>query len=468
MPTLHAIVMAAGKGTRLKSALPKVLHPLFGKSLLSRVLQTLAGLSVTETAVIVGHGREQVQAELADLPGQLKTVVQEPQLGTGHAVQQVKAALPQWETEAGDVLILSGDVPLLTAESLKALLETHRASKNQLTVLATRMPNPFGYGRVITEGDRVLRIVEQKDATPEEQAVDRVNTGVYCLHWPAIAPFLDRLSSDNAQGEFYLTDVIALAVEAGLNVGMSDLADADEVTGVNSRSDLALCHELLNRRTLNRLMAEGVTLLQPATTMIGPEVSIGADTVVLPGCTLMGDITIGKNCSIGPHTTMTETVRIGDDCRIMHSVLRDTIIGDHGHVGPFAQLRDGVELSHHVHIGNFVELKKTTVDHHSNAGHLAYLGDARIGSDVNVGAGAITANFDAIRNTKSETVIEDGAKISSNSVLVAPVTVGKDAFVAAGSVITRDVAEGDLAIARPKQSVLPGWVKKAKAAAEKL
>jgi bifunctional UDP-N-acetylglucosamine pyrophosphorylase/glucosamine-1-phosphate N-acetyltransferase len=245
-------------------------------------------------------------------------------------------------------------------------------------------------------------------------------------------------------------------------VGLAHLDDADEMLGVNSRADLALCHEVLNRRTLNRVMADGVTVLHPASTFIAPEVQIGPDTTVLPGCTLQGDITIGKRCTIGPHTMMSGTVKVADDVKIIHSMVRDANIDSHTSIGPFAQLRDGVDISHHVLIGNFVEVKKTRIDHHTNASHLAYLGDAVLGTDVNIGAGTITANYDPIRDIKEQTVIEDGAKIGSNSVLVAPVTVGDHASVAAGSVITKNVKPWDLAIARGRQVDIAGWVKRVK------
>lgn len=462
-----AVILAAGKGTRLKSDLPKVLHPLFGKPLLIRVLDTLSQLNAQEACVIIGHGREPVNETLsayhATYP--VRTVVQEPQLGTGHALLQVRQKLSAWQAFDGDVLILSGDVPLLEAQTLQTMLQAHQTEGNDLTVLVAIMENPFGYGRVITEGKAVTRIVEQKDATETEKQVKSVNTGIYCLNWQKISPLLEQLSSDNAQGEFYLTDVIALAVQAGYRVGLAHLDDPNEVLGVNSRIDLATCHEVLNRRTLNRLMAAGVTILHPASTFIGPEVSIGADSTVLPGCYLQGDITIGKRCVIGPHTTMSGTVSIEDDVKIIQSSVRDARIGSFSSIGPFAQLRDGVEISHHVNIGNFVEVKKTRIDHHTNAAHLSYLGDAALGTDVNIGAGTITANYDPIRDIKERTIIEDGAKIGSNSVLIAPVTIGQNASVAAGSVITKPVAPWDLAIARGKQVEIKGWVQRTKKAA---
>lgn len=463
MTELKAVIMAAGKGTRLKSELPKVLHPLFGKPLLVRVLETLKALQPTEACVIVGHGREQVIETLNafKVGYPVGTVVQEPQLGTGHALLQVRQKLSDWAVYKGDVLILSGDVPLLRPESLQALVQQHQSAKNDLTLLTATLDNPFGYGRVLTtESGTVSRIVEEKDASSAEKAVQVVNTGIYCLNWQKISPLLDKLSNQNAQGEFYLTDVIALAVAAGCPVGTAHLPEPNEMLGVNSRADLAQCHTVLNQRTLERLMAEGVTILSPGTTMIAPEVQMGADTTVLPGCFLQGDIHIGKRCAIGPHTTMSGTVEIADDVKVMHSVVRDAKIDSFTNIGPFAQLRDGVEISHHVNIGNFVEVKKAQIDHHTNAAHLAYLGDATLGTDVNIGAGTITANYDPIRDIKAQTTIEDGAKIGSNSVLVAPVRVGAKASVAAGSVITKDVKPGDLAIARGRQVEISGWVQR--------
>lgn len=461
-----AVILAAGKGTRLKSDLPKVLHPLFGKPLLIRVLATLSLLKPQEACVIVGHGREQVQEALGHYESHhaVRTVVQEPQLGTGHALLQVRQKLTDWQAFEGDVLILSGDVPLLESQTLEAMLKAHQAEGNELTVLVATMDNPFGYGRVITEGKSVKRIVEQKDANDAEKQVKSVNTGIYCLNWQKISPLLEQLSSDNAQGEFYLTDVIALAVAANYRVGLAQLDDPNEVLGVNSRQDLATCHEVLNQRTLTRLMAAGVTILHPTSTFIGPEVSIGADSTVLPGCYLQGDITIGKRCVIGPHTTMSGSVFIADDVKVLQSSVRDARIDSFSSIGPFAQLRDGVEISHHVNIGNFVEVKKTRIDHHTNAAHLSYLGDAELGTDVNIGAGTITANYDPIRDIKERTIIEDGAKIGSNSVLIAPVTIGQNASVAAGSVITKPVAPWDLAIARGRQVEIKGWVQRTKKA----
>ena len=465
--SVRAVVLAGGKGTRLNSEHPKVLHALFGKPLLVRVLETLTALQPEATCVVVGHGRTQVLETLHafQAPYPIHPVVQEPQLGTGHALMQVREQLREkpddWEN--APVLILSGDVPLLRADSLRLLLDAHQRDNNDLTLLTAHMENPSGYGRVLMRDDHtVIRIVEEKDASASEKAVSLVNAGIYCMDWRTISPLLDRLSNRNAQGEFYLTDLVALSSEAGLRVGAVPLGDATEMSGVNSRADLAFCHDVLNRRTLSRLMDEGVTLLSPATTLVATEVRVGRDTTLLPGCTLQGDVTIGERCVIGPHTTMSGTVIIADDVTVTHSVVRDARIDHHATIGPFAQLRDNVVISHHVNIGNFVEVKKTRIDSHTNAAHLAYLGDATLGGNVNIGAGVITANYDPVRDVKSQTSIEDGAKIGSNVVLVAPVSIGRDASVAAGSVITHDVRPGDLAIARERQTDIPGWVARAR------
>lgn len=460
---LDVIVMAAGKGTRLKSDCPKVLHPLFGKSLLQRVLDILCplqpSLCIETVYVVVGHGREAVMAHLErmTLPFSVKSVVQEPQLGTGHAVMQVQ---PYLAGDPRDVLVLSGDVPLLRAETLQTLVTRHRQEKSDLTVLGAALESPTGYGRLVMKADQLASIVEEKDASEAQRMIREVNAGVYCLNWTAISPLLERLSDDNAQGEFYLTDLIGLGNAAGLILRHSLLEDPQEMLGVNSRADLARCHAAINERMQRHWMAEGVTILSPATTLIGPEVAVGRDTVILPGTSLLGKVTLGEGCEIGPHTTMLGDVRVGNGSRVIHSVVKDSTIGENSTVGPFAHLRDHAELSHHVRVGNFVEVKNTRIDHHSNAAHLSYLGDADLGSRVNMGAGSITANYDPIRDEKHRTVIEDGVKVGCNSVLVAPLCLQEHSSVAAGSVITRNVAPWDLAIARPRQTEIRQWVAK--------
>lgn len=463
---LATLVMAAGKGTRLKSQLPKVLHPLFGVPLLVRVLQTLGALAQAQArpvGVILGHGRQQVTEALTGYGAHLSAwapIVQDPQLGTGHAVQQ---ALPHLAGFSGNVLILSGDVPLLQASSIQALLDAHTLGEAHLTVLTATLPDAGSYGRVITDAQgQVQRIVEAKDASPEELAVRRVNTGVYVLDWQHTCPLLSQLSNQNAQGEFYLTDLISLALSEGqLRVLALDIADPQEMLGVNSRADLALCHQVLNARSQARLMAEGVTIIDPNATWVAPEVRVGPDTVIYPGCVLEGDVLVGRDGVLGPHTQLNGLegpVHLGDNVLVTSSVVAHATIEADTRVGPFAHLRQGVHLGASVRVGNFVEVKNSRVGEGSNAAHLAYLGDADIGAQVNMAAGSITANYDPVRKQKHRTKVADGAKVGCNAVLVAPVTVGENACVAAGSVITKDVAPWDLAIARPRQATLENWV----------
>ncbi|MDX2085261.1 MAG: bifunctional UDP-N-acetylglucosamine diphosphorylase/glucosamine-1-phosphate N-acetyltransferase GlmU [Candidatus Melainabacteria bacterium] len=475
-----AIVLAAGKGTRLNSDLPKVLHPLMGKPLLQRVLETLCQLSLSQITVVLGHGGSQVSDTLdaLSLSTPVHRIVQQPQLGTGHAIQCVKAVwhTPPLTSTPKTVLITAGDVPLIRPETLRTLLATHQQHHNHLTVLTATLTEAGSYGRVLLDGapeaaalqspsasrsahsPQVLRIVEAKDATPEELALQQVNTGIYVLDWETLSPLLDQLSANNAQKEFYLTDLIALAVGAGFRVGSCALDQPDEMLGVNSREDLALCHQVLNQWTLNRLMCQGVTVVDPDQTTICPEAEIGKDSVIEPGCVLQGAITIGEGCLLGPNSVLKGQVTVGRGSRVLASWIEDSAVGDYCSVGPFAHLRGQTVLANHVRIGNFVEVKNSQIAPHTNAAHLSYLGDATIGSHVNVGAGTITANYDAIRQIKHRTVIEDGVKIGSNSVLVAPVTLGANASVAAGSVITKDVLAGSLAIARQRQTTIENWV----------
>ncbi len=462
---LDIIILAAGKGSRMKSERPKVLHSLLGKTLIQRVLGALSQVSVRKITVVVGHGREAVISHLEAFESSetVETVIQEPQQGTGHAVMQVKS---HWEKthpvdRLGDVLILSGDVPLLRPETLKNLVATHQNAQADFTFLGAVLENPKGYGRLLAEGDDILGIVEDKDATPVQQDIQTVNAGIYCAHWQTIAPLLENISSGNAQGEFYLTDVVELARGAGLKLRLSLLEDAQEMLGVNQRSDLALCHQVLNQRTCERLMANGVTIIDQLHTLIAPEVSIGADSTVYPGTSLMGEQRFGLGCVLGPHTTINGEITAGSRVEIVHSVLTGPVtIDDDTTVGPYAHVRHGVQLSHHVAIGNFVEVKTSQVGAYTNAKHLAYLGNATLGDEVNIGAGTIIANYDPILDVKHDSVIEDGVKIGCNSVVVSPVTLKKHSSVAAGSVMTQDVSPWSLGIARERQVEVKDWVRK--------
>ncbi len=478
--SLDVIILAAGKGTRLKSQRPKVLHPLFGQTLIQRVLGSLVEVSqsasIRRITVVVGHGRDEVKHHLTALedlesfscPAVIDTVVQEPQQGTGHAVMQVKA---HWEktgqgSDIGDVLILSGDAPLLRAETLAQLVSRHKSSNHDLTFLGATLDNPKGYGRLLVETDsvgqeRVLGIVEDKDTTPVQQAIQTVNAGIYCARWQTIAPLLDQISSGNAQGEFYFTDTVELAEKAGLRLGLSLLSDPQEMLGVNDRQDLGLCHRVLNQRTCERLMVDGVTILDPASVLIAPEVEIGADSVVHSGTYLTGIQHYGAHCTLGPNITVNGPVTVGEHVAILHSVLAGPVaIGDHATVGPYAHVRHDVTLDHHVAIGNFVEVKMAKVGAYTNAKHLAYIGNATLGEEVNLGGGAVIANYDPVRDAKHHTVLEDGVKVGCNSVLISPVNLKERSSVAAGSVITKDVSPWSLAVARGRQVELKDWVMK--------
>jgi bifunctional UDP-N-acetylglucosamine pyrophosphorylase/glucosamine-1-phosphate N-acetyltransferase len=451
---LVAIVMAAGKGTRMKSDKPKVLHEIAGEPLLGHVLITLGALAPQDVYVIVGHGAELVKAML---PPSATPVLQAEQLGTGHAVDQVKPHLSQFD---GTVLILSGDVPLLSAATLQALMTQHRQENAVLTFLTTELADPTGYGRILRDADgRIQGIVEQKDASPEQRAIREVNLGTYACSWKHLAEALGTLTPNNAQGEYYLTDAIAYLVKGGHQVASYITPDSMECAGINTRAELARLQGEYNRRTAARWMAEGVTFLAPETAIVGPRVTLGHDTIVEPGVILLGETTVGKRCLLGAYSQLTD-VTLGDDVEVLHSYLVDSRVGDRTHVGPYAHLRGGAQIGSDVRLGNFVEVKKSTLGDGTKAAHLAYLGDATIGKKVNIGCGVITVNYDGTK--KSQTRIGDGAFVGSNSNLVAPVTVGDEGYVAAGSTITDSVPAGALAIGRGRQVNKEGWVAKRK------
>lgn len=457
------VVLAAGKGTRLKSDLPKVLHPVLGKPMLQRVLESLAPLGLEKVIIVIGHQAQRVEAMVGELtlPFPVAFVVQEPQLGTGHAVMQVEPVLPRQSDV--DVLVTCGDMPLIPTERYQTLLSRHAGSQAAVSLVSVALPDPTGYGRIIRENGEFRRIVEEKDASPEEKRIAWVNAGIYVGHWPIIAEKLTQLNQNNAQGEFYFTDVMGLLAQQSGQGGVAvvEWPEPDEVLGINSRQHLAQAGEILSRWTCNRLMEEGVSIVNPASQTLAPEVSIGPDTVIQPGCVLEGSVTIGHHGDIGPNTTMRGTIQVGNHCRVVSSMLeRAVTVGDHSYIGPFAHLRDNAVIGQQVRIGNFVEVKETRFGSRSNAAHLCYLGDAVVGDDVNMGAGSIIANYDPILDVKHQTVIEDGVKVGCNSVLISPVILGKQSSVAAGSVITKDVQPQDLAIARCRQSAIEQWVAK--------
>ena len=422
---IKSIILAAGKGTRMKSDMPKVLHTIFEKTLLGYVIDAVNNTGIAdENFVIVGHQAERVEEYINENYDNAKCVLQSPQLGTGHAVSM---ALPYLKDFDGEVIILCGDTPLITSETLKEFVEAHRNLKSDITVMSAIFENPTNYGRIIRNSNNTLNsIVEEKDATLEQKAVKEINAGIYCLNWAKIKPAFSQLKTNNAQGEYYLTDIIKWGNEQNLSVNAYTLKDNEEIYGINSKSNLAEATKLLNRKIVNKHLANGVQIIDPATTWISPETEIEADTIIYPSTYIEGKNKIGKHCKIGP----------------------------------FAHLRGGVVLEDYVKVGNFVEVKKTTIKSHTNACHLTYLGDSEIGSNVNIGAGTITANYNPLTKVKSKTIIGDNVKIGSNSVLVAPVTIEEGANVGALSVITKNVTAWALAITRAPMRVVEGWVKK--------
>ena len=454
MKQWSAIILAAGKGTRMKSKLPKVLHHAAGKSMVHHVANCSLRAGAENLVTIVGFGAEQVRSEMIEIS---QIVEQKEQLGTGHAVQQ---CLPFLNEYKGDVAIICGDTPLLRKETLLSLIQTHQGNpETAATVLTAVMPNPTGYGRIIRRAGQVVGIVEQKDATDEQQALKEINTGIYCFKSEKLAEALSSLTNDNAQGEYYLTDTLSYLVEKGEKVGAVVLADIEEAIGVNSRSQLAQVEKILRQRKNEELMDAGVTLVDPSSTFVDEDVEIGPDTVIQPFTWLEGKTKIGEGCVIGPNSRL-QNVTVGDEVELHFTYAHDCVIGDKVSAGPYVHLRPGTHLKAGVKVGNFMEIKNSVVGEGTKLSHLSYIGDADLGKEINIGCGTITVNYDG--ENKFRTVIEDRAFIGCNSNLVAPVTIGKDAYVGAGSTITKDVPPEALGVARAKQSNLEGWAKKLK------
>ncbi len=458
MIDIHVVILAAGKGTRMKSAMPKVLHLLAGRPIIEHVLATVDRLRATSTTLVVGHGSDQVKAALAGRQG-LQYVIQSPQLGTGHALLQAEPVLKGMK---GVVLLLYGDVPLLEPGTLLRLLETHRETGAALTVLTTKLADPYGYGRIVRDNSgRVERIVEERDASAEQRGIAEINSGIYALSLDSLFGHLHDLATDNSQDEYYLTDLVAIYRQKRLLVESLRLESADELRGVNSRQDLAELSRTVRQRKNRELMIDGVTLEDPATSYVDVAVTVGADTVLGPAVRLEGHTVIGERCRIHAGCRLTDAVVKDDVVVLDHSVVVDSMIGPGATVGPMAHIRPKSVIGRSARVGNFVELKKTSLGEGSKASHLAYLGDATVGDGVNVGAGTITCNYDGEK--KHQTVIEDDVFIGSDSQLIAPVTIGKGAYVGAGSSISEDVPAGALAIARGRQVVKPEWATDRKA-----
>ena len=431
----------------MQSALPKVLHPLAGKALLSHVIDTARTLSPTSICVIYGHGGDMVPQMLRS--DNLGFARQEPQLGTGHAVMQ---ALPQLQDDV-PTLILYGDVPLTRSESLRRLLD--QAGGDKLSILTVNMEDPTGYGRIVRDNDRIVRIVEQKDASEQERAITEVNTGIMVAPTARLRAWLSTLSNDNAQGEYYLTDIVARAVADGVPVVSAQPDAVWETLGVNSKVQLAELERIHQRNLAYRLLEQGVTLADPARIDIRGSLTCGRDVSIDVGCVFEGDVTLGDGVTIGANCVL-KNVRVGDGVSIKPFChFEDAAIGAKSVIGPYARLRPGTMLAEDVHIGNFVEVKNSQIAAGSKANHLAYVGDATVGSRVNIGAGTITCNYDGAN--KLRTVIEDDAFIGSDTQLVAPVTVGRGATLGAGTTLTRDAPAGSLTVSRTRQTTIEGW-----------
>ena len=458
---LHVVILAAGKGTRMKSSRPKVLHGLAGRPIIDHVLRTAESLGAESTIVVIGHGADDVRSALASRA--LSFVVQSPQLGTGHALRQAEPAL---KGQSGTVLLLYGDVPLLQTNTLSRLLDHHRAKKAAATILTTDLAEPYGYGRIVRDAEgQVARVVEERDASGEERTITEINSGVYAFDLAPLFASLQQLATDNSQGEYYLTDLVAMYRQRGLAVETLNLDSAWELRGVNNRADLSELSAIVRQRRNHEVMLSGVTLEDPPSTFIDADVHIGADTVLGPGVRLQGTTRVGERCQIQAGTRITDS-EVGNDVVVLdHSVILGSRVGDGARIGPFAHVRPDSLIGNDAHVGNFVELKKTTLGRKSKANHLAYLGDATIGEGVNIGAGTITCNYDGV--AKHPTIIEDGVFIGSDSQLVAPVRIGAGAYVAAGSSITKDVPAGALGIARAKQENKPGWAAERRASRSK-
>ncbi len=438
------ILLAAGKGTRMKSQTPKVLHPLLGQPMLAYALQAVATATGRRPIVVVGHAAEQVQAAFAD---QAAFALQDPPLGTGHAVQAARAAVPEgvrW------VLVSNGDMPLLTADTLRRLLEAQQAHDGPITMLTVEVDDPRGFGRVVRFPDgRVQAIVEEADATEAQKRIRELNVGAYCFDAEWLWASLPKLPL-SAKGEYYLTDLVGLAVAEGRSVQALRLEDPTEAIGVNTRVHLAEAAAALQQRINRRLMENGVTLIDPARTYIEPTVRIGRDTVVWPDCTLRGSTEIGEGCEIGPNAYIVDT-QIGNGCRVFASVLEYAVLEDHVDIGPFGHLRKGAHLAEGVHMGNFGEVKNSYLGPGVKMGHFSYIGDATIAEDVNIGAGTITCNYDGER--KHPTKIGKGAFIGSDTMLVAPLEIGEGARTGAGAVVTKNVPPHSLAVGVPARVI---------------
>lgn len=447
MSNLVAVIMAAGKGTRMKSKLPKVMHSLAGKTLIEHVLDMVGQAGVERPLVIVGHGREEIEARISK---RAETILQTEQLGTGHAVMQAIPYLDSGQT----VLVLSGDQPLLKSETLDVLVKLHQAQGASATVLTAYMEQPFGYGRIIKEGENLVKIVEEKDATPDQRKIKEINTGTYCFKGSELKEALTKITTQNAQGEYYLTEVFDVLLKHEKRILTYCTTNSHEALGINSRGQLAEAEGIFRKRILEHWMAEGVTIVDPASTFIDADVDLAQDVTILPFTRLLGKTRIEEDAVIGPQTSM-ENCTVGCGSEVTYTVARDAVIGERCHIGPFSYLRPGTKLEAEVKVGDFVEIKNSWIEAGAKVPHLSYIGDTHVGKSANIGAGTITCNYDGV--DKHPTKIGDHAFIGSNTNLVAPLEVGEYAVTGAGSTITKNVPAKALAVERSQQIVRENW-----------
>ncbi|MDK2917735.1 MAG: bifunctional UDP-N-acetylglucosamine pyrophosphorylase / glucosamine-phosphate N-acetyltransferase [Candidatus Petromonas sp.] len=449
---LMSIILAAGAGTRMKSKIPKVLHKVAGVSMLEHVIDVIEEIKCSKKVVVIGHEADKVKE--ATEHRDIEYVLQEEQLGTGHAVMQAENLIG----EQGNVIVLYGDTPLINAESIREFVENHIKEGFAASILTTEVDNPTGYGRIIRD-DRgeVLKIVEEKDADSQQKKVKEINSGIYCFKAKDLKESLSGLNNNNNQGEYYLTDVIEILKNKGKKIGGYKLTDFTEIMGVNSRVQLAEAEKIMRKRILNKLMEEGVTIIGPDNTYIDKRVKVAKDTIIYPGTIIEGSTEIGEDCIIGPDVRIQNSI-IKNGVEIRNSTVLESYIDSNTKVGPYAYLRPNSELGKNVKIGDFVEVKNSKIGDNSKASHLSYIGDGEVGKNVNIGCGVVFVNYDA--KNKHKTIVEDNSFIGCNVNLVAPVTVKKNAYVAAGSTITKEVPEGALSVARAKQKNKEGWVKR--------
>jgi bifunctional UDP-N-acetylglucosamine pyrophosphorylase/glucosamine-1-phosphate N-acetyltransferase len=455
MERIATVILAAGKGTRMKSDLVKVLHPLLGLPMLSYPIDlSLSEIKAEKTIVVVGHQADRIKERFQD--PQIQFALQEEQLGTGHAVLQ---AIPFLQTFSGTVLILCGDVPLVKAETIHSFIDTFWRNESHLSVLTAAVEKPFGYGRIIRSPEGWLeKIVEEKDATEEEKLVREINTGIFCMRASFLNKGLKEIRQENAQGEYYLTDLVEIARKKGLRCSAHRVADSMEVMGINTRVDLAIAQEKLRQDKVKNLMLSGVTIVDPKNTYVDRTVEVGRDTVLYPNCSLQGRTRIGDRCIIEPNSKISDSIIANGVTIRSNSVITESKVEEGASIGPFAHLRPLSEVKTKARIGNFVEVKKSVIGKGSKANHLAYIGDSTVGEEVNIGAGTITCNYDGF--DKHQTIIGDQVFVGSNVELVAPVKIGDRSSIGAGTTITKNVPEGALAISRVKQKNIKGWWKK--------